>query len=193
MNEDTSQPAVSVVVPLFNEEENVPILQAELSAALAGIPHEIIFVDDGSTDQTLSRLTRTPEIRVLRFEKNAGQSAAMYRRHQRRPRRDRGPDRRRPAKRPGRYSTTPGRDRARSRFGLRLPRAAQRHPGQTPNEPDRKFCPEPFHQRRGARYRLHAEGDAARMRAHPGAFQGDAPFHSRARQRRRLSAGRDPG
>ncbi|CAN5615415.1 glycosyltransferase family 2 protein [soil metagenome] len=78
MTEDTPQPDVSVVVPLFNEEENMPILQAELAAALAGIAHEIIFVDDGSTDQTLSRLTMTPEVRVLRFAENAGQSAAMY-------------------------------------------------------------------------------------------------------------------
>jgi cellulose synthase/poly-beta-1,6-N-acetylglucosamine synthase-like glycosyltransferase len=41
-------PAVSVVVPLFNEEENVPILQGELTAALSGLDYEIIFVDDGS-------------------------------------------------------------------------------------------------------------------------------------------------
>ncbi len=78
MSEDSSRPAVSVIVPLFNEEENVSILQAELAAALAGIPHEIIFIDDGSTDQTVARLTSSPEVRVLRFEKNAGQSAAMY-------------------------------------------------------------------------------------------------------------------
>ena len=73
-----SPPAVSVVVPLFNEEENVPILQEELAAALADVRHEIIFVDDGSTDRTLARLTSGPGIRILRFEKNAGQSAAMY-------------------------------------------------------------------------------------------------------------------
>ena len=71
-------PAVSVVVPLYNEEENVPILQAELAAALAGIEHEIIFVDDGSSDATLARIKPEPEVRVLHFEKNAGQSAAMY-------------------------------------------------------------------------------------------------------------------
>ena len=71
-------PAVSVVVPLYNEEENAALLQSELAAALAGIAHEIIYVDDGSTDKTLSRLTNTPETRILRFEKNAGQSAAMY-------------------------------------------------------------------------------------------------------------------
>ncbi|MEO7165699.1 MAG: glycosyltransferase family 2 protein [Chthoniobacterales bacterium] len=78
MSEEGTRPAVSVIVPLFNEEENVPILQAELAAALADIPHEIIFVDDGSTDRTLERLTKSPETRVLHFEKNAGQSAAMY-------------------------------------------------------------------------------------------------------------------
>lgn len=78
MNEESPRPAVSVVVPLYNEEDNVPILQAELAAALRGVDHEIIFVDDGSTDQTLARLTSSPEQRVLRFEKNAGQSAAMY-------------------------------------------------------------------------------------------------------------------
>ena len=72
------EPAVSVVGPLYNEEENGPILHAALAAALAGIAHEIIYVDDGSVDQTVARLTNTPETRLLRFEKNAGQSAAMY-------------------------------------------------------------------------------------------------------------------
>ncbi len=71
-------PGVSVVVPLYNEEENAPLLQAELAAALSGLAHEVIFVDDGSTDRTLSRLTSAPEIRILQFEKNAGQSAALY-------------------------------------------------------------------------------------------------------------------
>ena len=78
MSDDAGRPAVSVVVPLFNEEENVPILQAELVAALAGIRHEIIFVDDGSTDQTRARLTGSDEVRILHFEQNAGQSAAIH-------------------------------------------------------------------------------------------------------------------
>ena len=78
MSEDAGPPAVSVVVPLFNEEENVPILEAELVAALAGIRHEIIFVDDGSTDQTPARLTGSDEVRILHFEQNAGQSAAIH-------------------------------------------------------------------------------------------------------------------
>ncbi|HVF71206.1 MAG TPA: glycosyltransferase family 2 protein [Chthoniobacterales bacterium] len=71
-------PAVSVVVPLFNEEENVPILQGELSAALGGLDYEIVFVDDGSNDETVRRISPGPRIRVLQFERNAGQSAAMY-------------------------------------------------------------------------------------------------------------------
>jgi len=78
MSEDASRPTVSLVVPLFNEEENVAILQEELAAALRGIDHEIIFVDDGSIDGTLARLKTSPQIRVLQFEKNAGQSAAIY-------------------------------------------------------------------------------------------------------------------
>ena len=71
-------PAVSVVVPLFNEEENVPILQAELMAALSGLDYEIIFVDDGSSDKSVERIAFKPEIRLVQFERNAGQSAAMY-------------------------------------------------------------------------------------------------------------------
>jgi glycosyltransferase involved in cell wall biosynthesis len=73
-----ASPAVSVVVPVFNEEENIPTLQAELHNALSGIDHEIIFVDDGSSDQTAARIRILPEVRILRFEKNTGQSAAMY-------------------------------------------------------------------------------------------------------------------
>ncbi len=74
----TSSPAVSVVVPLYNEEENVAILQSELSVALKGVDHEIIFVDDGSDDHTVERIEIAPNFRVIRFEKNAGQSAAIY-------------------------------------------------------------------------------------------------------------------
>ncbi|MBA2241897.1 MAG: glycosyltransferase family 2 protein, partial [Chthoniobacterales bacterium] len=71
-------PSVSVVVPLYNEEENVPPLQAELAAVLDGLEYEIIFVDDGSTDGTVARIVSGPRVRVLSFRENAGQSAAMY-------------------------------------------------------------------------------------------------------------------
>ena len=69
---------ISVVIPLYNEEDNVQALQRELAAALVGIEHEIILIDDCSKDQTLARIERKPGVRVLEFEKNSGQSAAMY-------------------------------------------------------------------------------------------------------------------
>jgi len=78
MSHTTDSPAVSVIVPVYNEEENVPILQAELRSALRGVDHEFIFVDDGSADRTVERIEAAPNLRVIRFEKNAGQSAAMY-------------------------------------------------------------------------------------------------------------------
>jgi dolichol-phosphate mannosyltransferase len=70
--------AVSVVVPVFNEEENMSILQSELREALARLDYEIIFVDDGSTDRSAEKIEVAPNIRVIRFEKNTGQSAALY-------------------------------------------------------------------------------------------------------------------
>jgi dolichol-phosphate mannosyltransferase len=78
MTETTRSPAVSVIVPLFNEEENMSILQSELNATLGGTDHEIIFVDDGSVDRTVERIVTAPNIRVIRFGKNTGQSAAIY-------------------------------------------------------------------------------------------------------------------
>jgi len=68
----------SVVVPLYNEEESVAILQRELTDALSGLDYEIIFVDDGSKDKTVSQIAPDPRIRVLRFEKNVGQSGAIF-------------------------------------------------------------------------------------------------------------------
>ncbi|HLW35040.1 MAG TPA: glycosyltransferase family 2 protein [Chthoniobacterales bacterium] len=74
----SDSPEISVVVPVFNEEENLPILQSELRAALAGLDYELIFVDDGSTDRSAESIERAANVRVLRFEKNTGQSAALY-------------------------------------------------------------------------------------------------------------------
>ena len=78
MNEATNSPAFSVVVPLYNEEANLPILQEELRVALKGRDYEIIFVDDGSVDRTAERIETAPNIHLIRFEKNSGQSAAIY-------------------------------------------------------------------------------------------------------------------
>lgn len=78
MTETITSPAVSIVVPVFNEEENMSILQSELRAALSGLDHEIVFVDDGSTDRSAEKIERAPNVRIVRFEKNTGQSAALY-------------------------------------------------------------------------------------------------------------------
>lgn len=71
-------PAISVVVPLYNEEDNVAELQHQIAAVLAGLDYELVLVDDGSTDATVTRVEAGERVRLLQFEKNAGQSAAMH-------------------------------------------------------------------------------------------------------------------
>jgi glycosyltransferase involved in cell wall biosynthesis len=72
--------AVSVVVPVYNEESNVEELHARLAAVL---DHDVefIFVDDGSVDQTYERLVdvarRDCRVRLIRFRRNFGQTAAL--------------------------------------------------------------------------------------------------------------------
>lgn len=74
-------PAISVVAPMYNEAGGAAALAAEIAAALEGVDHEIIFVDDASDDDTLSVLKaareRLPQLRVLRHQRNAGQSRAL--------------------------------------------------------------------------------------------------------------------
>ena len=72
---------LSLVVPAYNERENLAPLLAEIAAALAGRSYEVIVVDDGSTDGTLAELKslrqRYPQLHVIAFERNAGQTAAF--------------------------------------------------------------------------------------------------------------------
>jgi len=76
-------PDLSIVFPVYNEEENVPILLREIAAALEGRgwTYEIVAVDDGSTDRSLEVLRAGradyPTLRVLALEKNSGQTAAL--------------------------------------------------------------------------------------------------------------------
>ncbi len=78
-----TQPDLSVVFPVYNEEENVPLLLSEIAAALygRGWSYEIVAVDDGSTDRSLEMLrslrAEYPTLRVLALEKNSGQTAAL--------------------------------------------------------------------------------------------------------------------
>jgi glycosyltransferase involved in cell wall biosynthesis len=74
---------VSIVIPLYNEEESVEALYAEVRAAAErlGRSWELLLVDDGSTDQTVAQLrevcARDPRVRVVRFRRNYGQTAAL--------------------------------------------------------------------------------------------------------------------
>ncbi len=73
---------ISVVVPVFNEEENLPVLIPQIVDVLrpGGKRYEMIFVDDGSTDRSRQILkemiSKYPQIRVLGFRKNCGETAA---------------------------------------------------------------------------------------------------------------------
>ena len=75
---------ISVVVPLYNEEESLPELTAWIDrvARENGLSYEIVFVDDGSTDgswETLERLKEHyPALRAIGFARNYGKSAALY-------------------------------------------------------------------------------------------------------------------
>jgi glycosyltransferase involved in cell wall biosynthesis len=81
--DSVSGPEISLVIPVFNEAENLPILAAEIERAMQAVdrPYEIVFVDDGSTDDSpavLAALARQDRrVRVVRQRRNSGQSAAM--------------------------------------------------------------------------------------------------------------------
>jgi len=76
-------PDVSVVVPVFNEEQHLEPLHDRITRALegAGERYEVIYVDDGSSDRSLELLSgfvaRDPRVRVVEFSRNAGQHAAV--------------------------------------------------------------------------------------------------------------------
>jgi len=74
---------VSVVLPVYNEEKNIPILYKELKDVFTKekLEYEIVAVDDGSRDKSFSELTKIVEqdknVKVVRFRFNVGQTAAM--------------------------------------------------------------------------------------------------------------------
>lgn len=78
-----NQPALSIVVPVYNEAENVQLLCEKLHAALskAGRSYEIVLIDDGSTDGTWEKLRESiggkSNFRLIRLRRNFGQTAAM--------------------------------------------------------------------------------------------------------------------
>ena len=81
---DTVRPAISVVIPVFNEVTTLADLHHRLARTLkeVGRPWEVIFVDDGSTDGSADVLralhAQDPAVRVVRFNRNYGQHAAVF-------------------------------------------------------------------------------------------------------------------
>ena len=80
---DSPDLPLSVVVPVYNERDNIEPLLAEIAAAMRGhTAFEIVYVDDASSDDTLAVLqaarARFPELRVLVHRHRAGQSTAVY-------------------------------------------------------------------------------------------------------------------
>jgi len=78
----SSQPMISLVIPVYNEEENLRILMERIRPVMHGMgrPHEIIFIDDGSRDSSLSILkgfASEPEVKVVELVRNYGQHAAI--------------------------------------------------------------------------------------------------------------------
>ncbi len=74
---------ISVVIPIYNEEENLPLLYEELTGVMKSLAcsYEILFVDDGSSDTSLTILQSLqesdPRVVVVQFRRNFGQTAAM--------------------------------------------------------------------------------------------------------------------
>src|SRR3989442_760558 len=72
---------LSLVIPIYNERDNLAPLLEEIAVALRGASYEVVAVDDGSTDGSLAELKRLaaahPGLRVVAFERNAGQTAAF--------------------------------------------------------------------------------------------------------------------
>jgi len=80
---DARTPALSVVVPVFDEEDSVEPLAGEIAAVMRGMgePYEVVFVDDGSADRTAERLAALAaadaHVRVLALDGNFGEAAAL--------------------------------------------------------------------------------------------------------------------
>ena len=74
---------LSIIIPAYNEEDNIDPVYHELKSVLSktGYPYEILFIDDGSTDQTFQKMKsiqiKDDSVRIIKFRKNFGQSAAL--------------------------------------------------------------------------------------------------------------------
>ncbi len=77
----STKPRISLVIPVYNEEENIKPMLSAIEKALKEISHEVIFVDDGSSDTTVATIKKESKkvshVRVVEFSRNFGQTSAM--------------------------------------------------------------------------------------------------------------------
>lgn len=75
-----NQPKLSVIICVYNEQENIKPLNKRINESLINLDYEIIYVDDGSTDGTLKEIKELKDDKVVLVElrKNFGQSSALY-------------------------------------------------------------------------------------------------------------------
>ena len=158
-------PLISVVIPIYNEEGNIRLLCERLLTVLRPncVHFEVIVVNDGSSDNSLAELESCrreahPEVKVVDFRRNYGQTAAMMAGFDHACGDVIVLDRRRPAERPRGHPAAAGQARRRLRRRLRLAQGPQgcrasAQPRQPHGQP-----PDPGHRRSAARLRLHAEG-----------------------------------
>lgn len=77
------KPKLSIIVPCYNEEDNIKLMEENIRKKLKNIDHEIIFVNDGSKDNTTKELKKVTKkssenIKVVEFSRNFGKDAAIY-------------------------------------------------------------------------------------------------------------------
>ena len=74
---------LDIIVPAYNEEDNIFNFYDAVNEALKGIKHNFIFIDDGSKDKTLQKLKELHKkddenVKIISFSRNFGKEAAMY-------------------------------------------------------------------------------------------------------------------
>ncbi|WP_100331238.1 glycosyltransferase family 2 protein [Bacillus xiapuensis] len=75
---------ISIIIPAYNEEENIQLVYEQVKKEFAGIPYEfeMLFIDDASTDETLAKIkqltAKTPKVKYISFSRNFGKEAAIY-------------------------------------------------------------------------------------------------------------------
>lgn len=78
MNKDSDVMKLSIIIPCKNEEGNIKKLYEDIKEILNDVKYEIIFIDDGSTDNTLNEIKELKDVKALSFSKNFKKEAAIY-------------------------------------------------------------------------------------------------------------------